>query len=300
MKNVIFALVFIIVINGTWAEENGEIQTQTDLLLVGTTLGEIQFGFEERIIFPFLQGTSPMTADNNVTLKINAELTPITIGILADTIWTPIAFLKLYLGSQVSTGWNYDMFGVRMNGMGLYCRMESENPQERADGSGFDGVVWDVHFGSTLQFDLAAIFPGDWNHVVMKFENILNYKDYTKARGDEQWFFMADDGINQNSFGYYFSAFLGYQMPIFFNMAGIQFELSLPFYNPQSSESLADREPEIIYSLVTDFKLGKPFNIMAITQMGNRLKHPVTEDYERQWKFYRVLFIGIWHLDGAS
>jgi hypothetical protein len=299
-KKIIFVLFFFIAVNGTWAEENGEIQTQTDLTLVFSTVGDMQFGFEKRFVFSFLQGTNPMTADNNITLKIGAEVTPISFDILADVIWMPIAFFKLSLGSLAGTGWNYEMFDSRMNGMGLYRYMELENPQEWADGYGFDGAVWKVHFGATLQFDLAAIFPGDWNHVVMKFENFLNYQNYTRARGNEQWYFKADDGINQNSFSYYFSGFLGYQMPIFFDMVGIQFESSLPFYNPQSGESLADRKQEMFCSLVTEFQLGKCFNIMAITQFSNRLKHPVTEDYERQWKFYRVLFIGIWHLDGAS
>jgi len=187
-----------------------------------------------------------------------------------------------------------------MNGMGLYRYMESGNPQEWADGSGFDGVVWKAHFGATLQFDLAAIVPGDWNHIVMKFDNFLNYQNYTRARGNEQWYFKADDGINQNSFGYYFSGFFGYQMPIFLNMAGIQIESSLPFYNPQSGESLANREPEMLCSLVANFNFSKRFNFMVIPQLSNRLIHPVTLDFQRQWQKYRVLFICTWHLEGAS
>ena len=300
MKTAIFALLCIIVVNGIWAEENEGIQTQTDLSLVFSTVKEMQLGLEKRIIFPFLQGTNAMTADNNITLKIGAEVTPISIDILADTIWTPIAFFKLSLGSQAGSGWNYDMKGARMNGMGLYRYMESRNPQEWADGSGFDGIVWKVYFGATLQFDLAAVFPGNWNHIVMKFENFLNYQNYTKARGNEQWYFKADDGINQNSFDYYFSGFLGYKMPIFLDMAGIQFESSLPFYNPQSGESLADRQPEMFRSFVTNFKFSKRFNFMIITQLSNHLKHPVTIDYERQWKKYRVLFICTWHLESYN
>jgi len=296
-KFIFIILICITAVNEIWAEANANIQKQTDMSLVFSTIGEIQFGFEKKIIFPFLQGSSGMTSDNNITQRLGVEVTPVSINILADTIWTPIAFLKLSLGSQAGSGWNYNMFGTCLNGMSLYRFAEFENPQEQATGSGLDGVVWNVHFGTTLQFDLAAVFPGAWNHVVSKFENSLSYQNYTKARGDEQWYFKADDGINQNSFGYYFSGFLGYQMPIIFNMAGIQFELSLPFYNPQSSKSLFDREPEMLCSLVTEFTLNRHFNIMAITQLGNRVIHPVTPDFDRQWKFYRVLFICIWHLE---
>ncbi|GHU69868.1 hypothetical protein FACS189450_03400 [Spirochaetia bacterium] len=299
LKIAIVILFCIIGINMAWAENDKGFQKQTDLSLTVSTAVEMQFGFEERIIFPFLPGTNALTADNNITLKFGAELTPISINVLADTIWTPVAFFVFSLGSQIGSGWNYDMFGTRMNGMGLYRHVAQGDPQEFADGSGFDGAVWDVHLGATLQFDLAAIFPGNWNHVVMKFDNVVKYQNYTKARGAEQWYFRADDGINQNTFGYYFSGFLGYQMPLFLDMVGFQFESSLPFYNPQSGESLANREPEMFWSLVTEFAIGKRFNIMAVTQLSNRLNHPVAADYDRQWKFYRVAVIGTWHLGGA-
>ncbi|GHU40437.1 hypothetical protein FACS1894190_07330 [Spirochaetia bacterium] len=299
VKKSILLSFCIIGINAAWAENDKGFQTQTDLSLLVSTAVEMQFGFEERIIFPFLQGTNALTADNNITLKFGAEVTPMSINVLADTIWTPVAFFVFSMGSRIGSGWNYDMFDTRMNGMGLYHRVEQGEPKEFADGSGFDGAVWDVHLGATLQFDLAAIFPGNWHHVVMKFDNVVKYQNYTKARGTEQWYFKADDGINQNTFGYYFSGFLGYRMPIFLDMVGFQFESSFPFYNPQSGESLANREPEMFWSLVTEFKIGKRFNIMAVTQLSNRLKHPVAADYDRQWKFYRVLVIGTWHLGGA-
>ncbi|GHV85131.1 hypothetical protein AGMMS50230_07390 [Spirochaetia bacterium] len=298
LKIAIVMLFCIIGINTAWAENDKKIQQQTDLLLVASTAREMQFGFEKRIIFPFLQGTSALTSGNNITLKFGAELTPVSINILADTIWTPIAFLSFSLGSQIGSGWNYDMFGTRMNGMGLYRHAAQGDPEEFADGSGLDGAVWDVHLGAALQFDLAAIFPGDWNHVVMKFENIVNYQNYTKARGTEQWYFKADDGINQNTFGYYFSGFLGYQMPLFLDMVGFQFESSLPFYNPQSGQSLTNRKPEMFWSLLAEFTIGKSFNIITIAQLSNRLIHPVTANYDRQWKFYRVIVIGIWRLEG--
>jgi hypothetical protein len=85
-------------------------------------------------------------------------------------------------------------------------------------------------------------------------------------------------------------------MPAFLDMTGLMFEISLPLYNPHSGESVLGREPEMICSLVADFKIGKHFNLMALTQLRNFLNHPVTADHERQWKFYRTLLVGTWHL----
>jgi hypothetical protein len=124
----------------------------------------------------------------------------------------------------------------------------------------------------------------------------LNYQNYTRAQGAEQWYFRNDGNLYQNWFSYYFSGFLGYQMPLFIDMAGLMFEMSLPLYNPQSGKSVSGREPEMICSLVTDFKIGRRFSLAVLTQIRNPLNHPVTADYERQWKFYRTLLAGTWHL----
>jgi hypothetical protein len=272
------------------------VKKQTDLSFIVSTEPGLGFGVEQRFIFPFLRGAGPLTGENNITLKLGAQLDPVSFNFSADTVWTPFALLNLSLGARAATGWNYDLAGTFVNGMGLYQRVDDEEPSERARGSGLDGAVWNLHGGAALLFDFAAVFPGDWNHVVVSSNNVLNYHNYTRARGSEQWYFRNDGNLYQNWFSYYFSGLLAYQMPIFIDIAGLMFEMSLPLYNPQSGEAVFDREPEMICSLVADFKIGSRFNLTVFTQLRNPLNSPVTADYERQWKFYRTLLVGTWHL----
>jgi hypothetical protein len=286
----------VICINPLWADDEGEVKKQTDVSFIVSTEPGLGIGIEQRFIFPFLQGMGPLAEENNITVKLGAQVDPVSFNFFADAVWTPLALLNLSLGTWAATGWNYELAGDFVNGMGLYQPMNHEEPEERARGSGLDGAVWNVHGSAALLFDFAAVFPGDWNHVVISFSNVLNYQNYTKAEGSEQWYFRNDGNLYQNWFSYYFSGVLGYQMPIFIDMTGLMFELSLPLYNPQSGKPVSGREPEMICSLVTDLKIGGHFNLTVLTQLRNPLNHPVTADYERKWEFYRTLIVGTWHL----
>jgi hypothetical protein len=163
-------------------------------------------------------------------------------------------------------------------------------------GSGFDGVgginaVWDVHAGAALQFDLAAFFPGDWNHVVMQYYNNVQYLAYTKAQGDDFWYYLGDDGLNQNGFRYNFDFFAGYAMPVFIDLAGVQLSGTLPFYNIEAGGSVRDRGYSLTLAFLADFKINKSFSIMTIARLANGFIDPNTKGYEREWRFDRVQFI---------
>jgi hypothetical protein len=296
MRKILFVVCFCILsIDASWADEK-EIQNQTDVSFMFATNISMQLAAEHRIIFPFLQGTGPLTKSSSLTLKLGAEITPMTVNLYTNAVWAPLPFLDVLLGTQAGTGWNFDLYGFKMKGMGLYHRTDGEDPPEWVEGSGLDGVVLNVHGGATLQFDTAAFFPGDWRHLVIKLDNELHYQNYTVARKAEQWYFRGGDGINQNWFSYYFSGFIGYQMPIFLDLAGFMFESTLPFNNPQSDKPFESRDSAMTCSFMLEFKTGRRFTILTLTEISNILTHPVTPDYDRQWQFDCVRVISTWHL----
>ena len=279
-----------------WANEEKGVKKQTDLALVGTTEPGVAVFVEQRFLFPFLQGETPLTEDNNIMLKLRGQVTPTSFELMSDTVWTPFAAMNFSLGAQLGVGWNYYLGASFLNGLGLYQRSADGKSMERAKGDGWDGVVWNIHGGMRLQFDFAAVLPGDWNHVIVRIDNIVNYQNYTMAKGSQRWYFRNDDDLYENWFAYNFTGVFGYQMPLFFDMAAVMFELSLPFYNPQSGKSFPDKEPEMILSLVTNWKITERISLMALCQFQNILNHPVTTDYEREWQFYRVMIVGTWSL----
>jgi hypothetical protein len=257
-------------------------EAHTDLSLTVSSLPEAQLAVSQRFVFPVLQGQSPLTSGNNLTLKLGANVSPISFNLLADTVWTPIAFFNLSIGAKAGSGWNYPLFGSLMKGVGL-----RSTEKDGVDGSGLDGVVWNAHMGATLQFDLAAILPGNWHHVVAQVYNEIAYLHYTNARGGELWYYENDGGMNQNRFYYYFSALLGYQMPFFIDLAGLMFELNEPLLNPATGENLSGQPPAMTLSLAAEFKPHERFSVMALGQFTSQLS---------AWDFFRVALIATYHL----
>jgi hypothetical protein len=247
--------------------------------------------------FPFLQGNSPLTSGNNIVLKLDAALSPIWAGLSGDAVLTVFPFLSFTAGAMVGTGWNYDLFGkVPLVGLGLNRRTSADDPNDDVIGNGFDGVVWDVHAGATVQFDLAAFFPGDWNHVVIQFYNKIDYFAYTKAKGGGLWYYLGDDGMNMNAVCHSFDLFAGYVLPLFVDLAGYQLSGTVPFYNIEAGSGVHDRGYSLTHAFIVNFKINKNWSIMTIARVTNGLKDPITGVYEREWGFDRVQFIATWRI----
>jgi len=181
----------------------------------GWGAAEIQALLIHRIKVPFLTGTGALTSGNNVSFAITGALSPVSTRLELRATLTPIAFLNVFAGAMLGTGWDIGLF----NGMGL-----------NADGSGvpesasFQGVVLESWIGGTFQFDLAALVPGDWTHVVTLVSPKLQYAVFSGADRGEAWMWEADNGENFNGFMFYGTYFLGYQMPLVLNTAGILLE----------------------------------------------------------------------------
>jgi hypothetical protein len=294
MKKFFVMVCFVLLIG---SRAFSQVETRIDLSLYASTRGEMQFNFVPQWKFPFMQGESPLTSGNNIALKLDASISPIWAGLTGDAVLTVAPFLSFTAGAAVGTGWNYDLFGkVPLTGLGLNCKSNADDPNDGVIGNGFDGVVWNTHAGSTLQFDLAAFFPGEWNHVVMQIYNELQYIAYTNADGDELWYYLGDDGMNQNSFRHNFACFAGYAMPVFVDLVGVQFSGTLPFYNAAAGDSVRDAGYSLTTAFLINFKINKHFSIMTLTRVTNGFKDPVTSRYERECGFDCVQFIATWHI----
>ncbi|QEN06919.1 hypothetical protein EXM22_02510 [Oceanispirochaeta crateris] len=176
---------------------------------------ELQLYIDHTITVPFLQGTSPLTKDNNIKFGFRGSLAPVVAYVQTKAVITPIAFLNFELGYSIGSGWS----GLGFNGIGL-----------NNDGTGipesdpFPGAVMETWMSGTFQFDMAAVRPGKWNHVVVvangKFKNMY----FTAAGSDDAWQWKADDGENFNGNMFLGTYVLGYQMPLQVDMIGFMVE----------------------------------------------------------------------------
>jgi hypothetical protein len=111
---------------------------------------------------------------------------------------------------------------------------------------------------------VAAIFPGDWHHVVLRLYNGLNYAAYTEATDGESWFDGNDDGENRNGFKYGGSYLLGYQMPIFLNTAGVMVEHSKRLY--AEAGGWGDDIIDWTFTVLTNFTLTSKISLALLCQ----------------------------------
>ena len=184
---------------------------------------ELKAYLTHRIRIPFLQGDNPLVSDNNATVNLKLNVAPVAVYGEASVTITPIAFLNFDFGGMIGSGWNAEIF----NGVG-------DNINGDINTDSFPGVVGELWSSATFQFDLAALVPGEWTHVVTQLSGKFLYSAFTSdyarnggidgAPGPWQW--LADSGENLNGWKYKGSYFLGYQMPLVLDTVGFLVETS--------------------------------------------------------------------------
>jgi len=264
----------------------------------GWGAAEIQALLTLRIVVPFLAGAGDLTSGNNVSFAITGALTPVSTRLELRATLTPVAFLNIFVGSMLGTGWDIGLF----NGMGL-----------NAGGSGvpesasFRGIVLESWIGGTFQFDLAALVPGDWTHVVTLVSPKLQYAWFSAADKGDAWMWEVDNGENFNGFMFYGTYFLGYQMPLVLNTAGIlvETEQNLGYVRDLStmdSGGWGSDHVLITVSPVFNFTLSESSSLAVLFQFRRERLYDESDDsifanyYENRhtvgtyWDFYRIAF----------
>ena len=276
MKRIVVFLLSCLLVQSLMAQEQpggtsgpaGGVAVSGSLDLQVSTLPELKLGYTEHFRFPFLRGEGPLTRDNNIDLSLRAELSPISLNGLAEAVWTPIAFFQLTAGGRIGSGWNIELFGSDVYGIGIN-RADAGGKAETSGGA-FDGLLWKAQTGAALQADLAALYPGDWHHLVLRSYHEINYSGYTRAGANESWYYENDDGENCNGFNYYGNLLAGYQMPIFVNLAALLAEADLYLYDTPNRSGWGDEKIRWTFSAIVNFTITKQLDLTLITQCRTR------------------------------
>ena len=116
---------------------------------------------------------------------------------------------------------------------------------------------------------MAAVVPGDWNHVVFQTYHEINYHGNSRATNGEAWYFENDSGENRNGLNYYGSIVLGYQMPTVLKMVAFMAEMDKYLYDSPAGFDRTVWGDDLIrwhFSNVLQFNLSDKFVIAIITQ----------------------------------
>jgi hypothetical protein len=261
---------------------------------VGSTWGsaEAKAALNYQLVSPAFVGEGALTKDNNLALDFTCELSPVSLNANFSATLTPIAFLKLAAGAGVGTGWDIGFVGLGLNKAGTIASQP------------FGGAIYRAWVGGTFQFDLAAVLPGAWNHVVVLASPKVVYQAYSAAKDDEAWVWEADKGMNFNGLKLYGNYLLGYQPPMAMDLAGILLQTegwlgSVAEKSPMAKGWGSDYT-YLIFGPLFDFKLGSGSSIAVLPQFKTGIKWSEATKWEKDFRirsydgsyayFYRLAF----------
>lgn len=245
---------------------------------------------------PAFVGEGPFFSGNNLELSARAELSPVTVEAVGSATLTPIAFLKFQAGAAVGTGWNLGFVGLALRPTGGLGGIE-EIP--------FGGALLRSWLSGTFQFDLAAVLPGDWNHVVVQAVAKFEYRALTAADPGQAWVWQADAGLNFNGWRHLGTYVLGYQMPRKLNFAGVMVETEawlgdVREYSPMGSAGWGSDFVTVTISPLANLAFDERNSLTFVVQIKStqdwsdfttQSNYLDDRDYEgRLWKLDRIVF----------
>lgn len=169
---------------------------------------------------PVWNTKNPLFKSNNVVLSAGLGVTPCSVYPQVKATFTPVAFMNMYAGLKMGSGWNFGtVHGLARwdeNGDGGKGSYEPLDP--------FSALYVYGSIGMTWMFDTAAVWEGDWHHIVM----LLNFElAYECLCGTDAtiWEWETKKGLANGWISKQYFVF-GYQMPIVVSMVAWQITLS--------------------------------------------------------------------------
>jgi hypothetical protein len=287
---MITGLIFFIALSSIRADDG--VIFSTDLGLQVSSRPEAKLSITQSFIFPFMRFDSPLTRDNTIKAALTAELSPLSINGLAEITWTPIAFLQIIAGGKLGSGWNMPLG----KGIGINTDIEigkSGPHKQSVTGEPFEGLFSSGWGGGVIQFDLAAVIPGDWNHLVFRSYQGINYRSFTGAAHGESWIFENDDAENRNGLVYSANYLLGYQMPSspILNTVGLMAEAEQYLYNTPGGDQWGDGLGRWIFSALFNFTITREFSAALILQTRTRRNYGDSDYENTKGMFYQSMTI---------
>jgi hypothetical protein len=246
-------------------------------------------------IWPVPFSDNPLVSGNTLTVTAQMELTPVSIAPAAIVAFSPIAFLIFNAGGRIGAGWDLDILSVQ--GLSSY----DEATKAYISPAPFSSFHYELWFEGIFQFDLAAVLPGDWNHVVMLATYKAFYEGITSGGENGNPWVWQGTKDKANGWKYLSSVVLGYQMPLVLQMVAVQAEFEGYFDgNAAYNEVYKLWNPEFMIasiSPVLNFQFTENQSLMAQFRFRSRRGYADASDsiavldrtYEaRQWYFDRI------------
>lgn len=266
-KLIVLVMAFLFILGSLSAQEEQEepkskVKYSTNINLVISYPWEGRLGVTETFKVPVLNLDNPFMRDNNIKFKLGAELTPVTIEGKFNVVWTPLAFLEVYGGASIGSGWKL----LTWHGLSLNQNKAGKTHKTPVN---FKKAFYSANFGGALQFDLGAIVKSDWTHIIARIDQYFLYKGVTGVGQLDSWVIMDDNGENRNGFTYCASYVLGYQMPLPMNMIAFRVETGKTFFKVPAGidkSTWGEDRVNMLFGPIISFKPIDKLSILLIAQ----------------------------------
>ena len=270
--------------NHSSEHSNKKVAYTTTINAIVTWPPQALVGVTQSFKVPLMQFDNPLTKDNNINFKIGAELSPISFEGKFSITWTPIAFLEFYTESRVGSGWKLtnELLGTAIN--------ENKGGKSNSIPINFSKAVYSFTLGGTFQFDLGAVIPHDWSHVIFKTDQYALYKAMSGVNSETSWLYQADSGANRNGWRYMSSYVIGYKMPLFLDLIAMKIDVEKKlFASPKGLDNKKWGEDLFLttFGPIINFNIKKDYNIMLLAQWYT---YPVYKN-EVEGSFYQTKII---------
>lgn len=250
-------------------------------------------------------GENALVKDNKLRFYADFELSPVSIAPALGVSFTPIAFLNFSAGTSIGAAW--DLIGIQ--GLAKWNPLKYDEELQK-NGSyeslPFKSARWDAWFQGAFMFDLAAVVPGDWNHVITYNSYKVMYRGITSGGENGNPWLYQGSGEKINGWQYGANFIIGYQMPLVpvLDTVAVQTELDGQFNGKKDfAAQYYKAEPNfmnVAISPILVFKFGKKDALTTQFQFSSRRrfakeytksKEIFIEDLGftgREWYFSRI------------
>lgn len=255
---------------------------------------ELQETLKADCIIPVPFSDNFLFADNKLILEGALALTPVSVTPKAKISFTPVAFLNFSAGANISAAWKF--LGIKS--LACYDPTEGEYVQQTP----FKTYRYLAWFCSTLMFDAAAIWPGDWHHIIAVASWEINYQGLLNAQDDDELFkFHSDGGLSKGA-GYESNYILGYQMPSKLSLVGVKLQFTgalSDYFSDSAYYSKFDGDfMSINIAGLANYDFDEKNSIVVLVEFGSRRSfaenhddledEPLLTKKGREWYFRRI------------
>lgn len=246
-------------------------------------------------VIPTPFSDNSLVKGNNLKIKAALEMSPVSLVSDFSLSFTPIAFLVFSTGIKAGSAWTFTPLNV--DGMATYDTISAKYTPL----SPLSSLYYNYWAEALFQFDLAAVFPGDWHHLAF----VATYKPYYEAlsNGGENgnpWYWQGS-GEKANGWKYYSSMILAYQMPILLQTIAVQTEFESFYSNNSFAPEYEMWNPEfakISISPLINLEFSQSQNLIILFGFSSRrsftsstasLKNDLQKTtMGREWFFNRI------------